>query len=58
MYDIIKNIISHVWDNSAGYSTTEQQLVYYICGAAILLFTIWILDRISVFIISCAKGGK
>ena len=58
MYDIIKNIINHVWDSSAGYSSTEQQMVYYIAGALILLLTIWILDRISVFIISTAKGGK
>lgn len=58
MYDLVKTIINHIWDYSNATSTTEQQLVYYICGAAILLFTIWILDRISVFIISCAKGGK
>lgn len=58
MYDIIKNIISHVWDTSSGYSSTEQQLVYYIAGALIIIFSVWILDRISVFIISLAKGGK
>lgn len=57
MYEIIKTILDHSWDTS-GYSTTEQQLVYYIAGALIVLFTIWILDRISVFIISCAKGGN
>lgn len=56
MYDIIKSIISHVWNND-GF-TNEQQYIYYICGALILIFTVWILDRISVFIVSCAKGGK
>lgn len=57
MYDLIHNIISHVWDNQL-YNTQEQQTIYYICGALILLFTIWILDRISVFIINISKGGK
>ena len=57
MYDIIYSIINHTWDNQL-YSSTEQQQIYYICGALIILFTIWIIDRISVFIISTAKGGK
>lgn len=56
MFDIIKNIISHVWDTSG--SGLEQTIIYCICGSMILLFSIWILDRISVFIISCAKGGR
>lgn len=57
MYNIIKTILDHVWETDY-QSSTEQQIVYYIAGALIVLFTIWILDRISVFIISCAKGGK
>lgn len=57
MFNIIKTILDHTWDTDY-QSSTEQQLVYYIAGALIILFTIWILDRISVFIISCAKGGK
>lgn len=59
MYNIIKTIIDHVWEsNSQVLSSTEQQLVYYIAGSLIILFTVWILDRISVFIINTAKGGK
>lgn len=59
MYNIIKTIIDHVWEsNGQVLSSTEQQLVYYIAGALIILFTVWILDRISVFIINTAKGGK
>lgn len=57
MYSIIKTILDHVWETDY-QSSTEQQIVYYIAGALIILFTIWILDRISVFIISTAKGGK
>lgn len=59
MYNIIKTIIDHLWENNGQIlSSTEQQIVYYIAGALICIFTIWILDRISVFIISTAKGGK
>ena len=57
MYNIIKTILDHVWETDY-QSSTEQQIVYYIAGALIVLFTIWILDRISVIIISTAKGGK
>lgn len=57
MFSIIKTIIDHVWDIDY-QSSTEQQIVYYIAGSLIVLFTVWILDRISVFIINTAKGGK
>lgn len=57
MYDIIKDIISHNWDSS-GYSTTEQQLVYYICGALIICLTLWVIDAISHFIINLNKKGR
>lgn len=58
MYDLIYQMIGHIWDTSQGASSTEQQLLMQISGALIIIFSIWILDRISVFIISCAKGGK
>lgn len=58
MYDLIYQIIGHVWDSSAGSSSTEQQLLMHASIAIIIIFSVWILDRISVFIISCAKGGK
>lgn len=43
MYDIISQIISHSWiSQNAG----EQQYVYYICGALIILLTIVFIDLI------------
>lgn len=44
MYDIISNIIDHSWiSQNAG----EQQYIYYICGALILLFVVVIVDFIK-----------
>lgn len=43
MYDVIQNIIEHTWDTS-NYSTSEQQLIYYICGACIIIFGVTIID--------------
>lgn len=43
MYDIIKAIISHDWiTQNAG----DQQYIYYICGALIVIFTAVIIDLI------------
>lgn len=43
MYDIIKNIIDHSWiSNNAG----DQQYVYYICGALIIVITAVVIDLI------------
>lgn len=59
MYDIIKNIISHVWDSSVGSSSTEQQYIYFTCAAVIIILTVWVLDALSRFIINLGKrGGK
>lgn len=44
MYDIIYNIINHVWNTSSSYSSTEQQIIYYICGALILILTMTFID--------------
>ena len=59
MYDIIQSIIDHVWSSEVGYSSTEQQTIYYICGALIICIMMWVLDAISAFIINLGKkGGK
>lgn len=43
MYDIIKNIIDHTWVTQ---STSDQQYVYYICGALIIVFAVVVIDLI------------
>lgn len=41
MYDIISDIISHEWiTNYSG----EQQYIYYICSAIIVLFFVIMID--------------
>lgn len=45
MYDIIKGIILHTWDTS-NYSSSEQQIIYYICGALIIIFTVVFIDLV------------
>lgn len=42
MYDIISNIIDHVWVTN----TSEQQYIYYICGALIIILTCVFIDMI------------
>lgn len=41
MYDIIKSIINHDW---ASTNSTEQSVIYYICGACIIIFSVVFLD--------------
>lgn len=43
MYDVIADIISHNWQSN--YSS-DQQYIYYICGALIVVLTAVILDFI------------
>lgn len=43
MYDIIKQIIDHVYDYN---HTADQQYLYYISGAMILLFSVVFIDLI------------
>ena len=45
MYDIIKSIIEHSWDTS-NYSSSEQQVIYYICGALIIILTTVFIDLV------------
>lgn len=37
MYNIIFDIIDHVWQTGTNYNSTEQQLIYYICGSLIIV---------------------
>lgn len=43
MYDIIQGIIDHSWVTS---STSDQQYIYYIAGALIILFSVVFIDII------------
>lgn len=43
MYDIVENIISHSWESNY---TSDQQYIYYICGALIVIFTIVFIDLV------------
>lgn len=54
MYDVVRNIIGHIWDESV-YMSAEQQMIFYICGSLIVVLTVWILDAISHFIINLGK---
>lgn len=44
MYDIVSRIIAHSWI-SAGAG--EQQYVYFICGALIIISTVAFIDAIK-----------
>lgn len=43
MYDLISNIIDHTWITQ---SSGEQQYIYYICGALIIILTVVFIDMI------------
>lgn len=42
MYDIISGIIDHSWVTNS----SEQQYIYYICGALIILLTCVFIDLV------------
>lgn len=42
MYDIIYGIINHPWTTG----TSEQQYIYYICGALIIILTVVFIDMV------------
>lgn len=46
MYDVIYDIISHVWETGTSYNTTEQQTIYYICGCLIIILTVFFVDMV------------
>ena len=43
MYDILEQIIGHAWESN-NYSSTEQQILYYICGTLIVILTVTFID--------------
>lgn len=43
MYEIVETIIGHSWQSSY---TNDQQYIYYICGALIIIFSSDLLDWI------------
>lgn len=52
MYDIISNIIDHNWATG----NSEQQYIYYICGALIVVFSVVFVDMIRDFFRSFMRG--
>lgn len=42
MYEIVSDIISHSWTTG----TSEQQYIYYICGALICLLVVAFVDTV------------
>lgn len=45
MFSVVERIIQHVWDTDA-WNNTEQQIIYYICGALIIVFTCVFVDLV------------
>lgn len=45
MYDLIDNIIQHTWE-TANYSSSEQQILYYISGSIIVILIVTFIDLI------------
>lgn len=53
MYDIIQNIIDHTYvTNYSG----DQQYIYYICGAMIILLTVIFVDMIRGIFRGFSRG--
>lgn len=44
MYDVIHGILDHVWQTGTNYNSTEQQTIYYICGAVLIIGFICLID--------------
>lgn len=52
MYDIVSQIINHVWSTGS----SEQQYIYYICGALICLFSVVVIDFIRDIFSALCRG--
>lgn len=55
MYDIISNIIDHVWQSN--YSS-DQQYIYYIAGSLIIIFAVVFVDLVYRVFDHFWRGGK
>lgn len=53
MFAIIQNIINHAWQSNYG---GDQQYIYYICGAVIVLSFVFVLDLLSQMVKSFRKS--
>lgn len=54
MYDIIEEIIDHVWQTTSG--NNMQQYIVYICSAMIPLLTVAFIDLIKEIFRRCTRG--
>lgn len=54
MYDIVETIIDHAWQSNY---TSDQQYIYYICSALIIIFAITFIDLFYRFIRSIFHKG-
>lgn len=54
MYDLIKNLIDHTWQ-SGTTASGDQQYVYYITGALIIILTVVVIDMIFQIIRSFTR---
>lgn len=54
MFDIIKQIINHEYITNA---TGDQQIIYYICGVLIIIFSVTFIDMIYRLLRSICKKG-
>lgn len=55
MYDLIKGLISHTWNSDYG---NEQQYIYYISGALIILLTCTFIDLVYRLLRSICRKGE
>ena len=55
MYDIVSNIIDHVWQSN--YSG-EQQYIYYISGALVVIFSAVLIDMVYRLLWSICHRGN
>lgn len=54
MYSIIEAIIDHNWVTGS----SDQQYIYYICGALIVIFTVVFIDLVYRVFFHFWRGGK
>lgn len=55
MYDIISGIIAHTWQSNY---TSDQQHIYYICGAVIIVFSVAFIDAIKSLLSAYLPGRR
>ena len=55
MYSVIESIIGHTWQSNY---TSDQQYIYYIAGALIVIFSVVFVDLIYRVFTHFWRGGK